>query len=131
MLNSESVSLGCLTAAHSAALLNLPVDWVLPRNKRAAQRAVGNMVSPVMARLLMKAAMAADSDVQPPITQSELDAVAIDVAPSVAAPIVIAAEISDGSAKKRHLEEALDELETNLARVSELERVVRRLVCDV
>ena len=55
-------TLGCLSAAHSAALMGLPKEWRLPKKARDAQRAVGNAIPPALSRAMMRAAALAQRE---------------------------------------------------------------------
>jgi hypothetical protein len=56
----------CLTVAESAALMGFPPNWKLPLGSRAGLRAVGNAVTPPLARAVMVCAVAAARSAPPP-----------------------------------------------------------------
>jgi len=124
ILDANGKSLGVLTPKHSAALLGLPAEWKMLRNRRAAQRAIGNMVSPVMAKLLMECAVRVDAALPPPIAQTDLDAIDVHAPPPPPPPPPAPPSADAPSTRKRELDDVLDTLDSILQKL-------RRLVRDI
>lgn len=72
----------CMTPRESAALVGLPPEWELPRQKAAAQRAAGNVISPCLSRAIVECALElpdaddddAGADASEYVTRAELRA---------------------------------------------------------
>ena len=127
--DAQGGSLGCLSAEHSAALMGFDVAWALPKNRRAAQRAVGNAIpvplAAAMARAARRSAKEATEGVAAAIDRARLAAVG---APRVAGRVEVAevASVSSGSpSRKRDLAAIVDELEQVVAKAASLVREAR------
>lgn len=77
--DAQNKSLGCLTPAHSAALMGFPKTWSLPKKQRAAQCAVGNAIPVALSAAMARAAKAAiqsqATGVATPISKEALTAI--------------------------------------------------------
>ena len=77
--NQDRSLVRCMNPKESAVLVGLPPDWELPNGSGAAQRAVGNVVAPPLAKAIVASALVLQEPEEPvtataPVTRAEVAA---------------------------------------------------------
>jgi site-specific DNA-cytosine methylase len=101
--NADRSLVKCMTPAESAALVGLPKEWKLPEGVGKAQRAVGNVISPLLSRAIVACELDLRSDATPTAADPVTEFVTRDEAADMVSRAVDAlrADIVSGACKRK------------------------------